>query len=109
MQASYALEMKLEVMQDRYGFDLDTSVVSFGKLKPGGISTRYFHINNTGETTAQVLVVPKGELAKWVFITPERFAITPAQRKGVFNAEVHVPADAVPGNYSGILKVYVFR
>ncbi|MEK6823164.1 MAG: hypothetical protein AABY13_05015 [Nanoarchaeota archaeon] len=110
VKAAYTMPMKLRVVhKEPAGFDLNTSVVTFGKLNPGQSLDRYFSVNNTGDETVRVVVRRYGELAPWVTINTPIFNVTPEQHSVTFQATVVVPEDAKPGNYTGKLLVIILR
>ena len=110
VKTAYQLDMHVQVIAEgNTAFDLNTSVVTFGRLKPGGALDRYFQVNNTGTDTVRVVVKPLGTLGSWVRVTPSFFEVTPEERSKDFQASVFIPGDAAPGNYSGRLLVIVMR
>lgn len=110
VQTAYEMEMNVKVVDEgSVGFDLNTSAVTFGKLKPGMNSERYFDINNTGTSPVKVVVKTFGSIAKWVVITPQPLVITPEQRNGNFTAKLLLPTGLAPGRYEGRMVVLVMR
>jgi hypothetical protein len=110
VQAAYEMPMTLKVINNgATGFDLNTSVVAFGRLHPGEISDRYFDVNNTGTTSVKVIVKTFGDVTPWVQIEPQPLFITPEQGHGSFKATATVPFGAVEGSYTGRMLVIVLR
>mgnify|MGYP001607344352 CR=1 FL=1 len=109
VEQAYTMDMTVKVQQGVTGFDLNTSVVTFGKLKPGQQMDRYFEVNNTGTRPVTVYVRTSGQLASWVRVNPRVFDVTPEQKTGKFTASIVIPSNADVGNYTGKLLVLVMR
>jgi uncharacterized membrane protein len=110
VQTAYEMDMTVKVVNTGpVGFDVNTSVVTFGKIYPGQTSSRFFEINNTGTTPVKVIVKTFGKIGPWVAITPQPLIITPEQQSGYYNATILVPKDTAVGNYTGRMLVLVMR
>ena len=108
---SYEMPMKVNVISggNKVGFDLNTSIVTFGKMRPGGSMDRYFNVTNNRQEPIKVVVKTFGPMADWVTVTPSKFILTPQQWKQDFMATCLVPYGTAPGNYTGTLRVYIMK
>jgi hypothetical protein len=110
VERTFEMPMKVQVVTSgSMGFDLNQTIVTFGRTYPGGAVTRYFNITNTGDEDIKVVVKPEGKISDWLLVTPQTFIVTPTQGIGYFQVGCAVPRDAAAGNYSGTLRVYVME
>lgn len=107
---SYEMPMKVQIVpQDkRIGFDLNTSIVQFGKMHAGGENTRYFNATNLGDEPIKVVLKSFGEMSSWVVFTPPTTILPPRTNVTITIACVP-PRGTKPGNYTGTLQVFYMK
>ena len=81
------------------GFDLNTTALTFGKLAPGGSSTRNMTIANLREFPIRVNILADRNISS--FLTTEtEFLLFPGEKKDIAFT-LSVPSNLSYGNYSG--------
>jgi hypothetical protein len=106
---SYQMPMKVQIVaQGRIGFDLNTEVVQFGKMRPGGENTRYFNVTNDKDVPVKVVLKASGEMAPWVVFTPPTRILQPHVSETITAACVP-PRNTRDGNYTGTLQVFFMK
>jgi hypothetical protein len=81
------------------GFDLNTTALTFGKVVPGGSSTRNMTITNTYEFPIRVEILADRNISS--FLTTEtEFLLFPGEKKDIAFT-LSVPSNLSYGNYSG--------
>jgi uncharacterized protein YpmB len=89
------------------GFDVNTSALVFGTVKPSSYVKRKINITNTDQIPRTILIRKKGELAEWTSISEKEFILEGNESKEI-DIKIDVPYDAEHGKYTGSLKV-IFR
>lgn len=109
-KAAHSIPMTLQVMESGpTGFDLNLSVMTFGRLQPGGALSRYFDVDNADGDTVKVVAKARGSIAQFIVINPAVSIMTPDQQKLTIQVEARIPDDAEPGSYTGTFYVYVMK
>lgn len=89
---------------DNYtGFNVETSAIFFGTVKPGAMSMRNIQFENNN-VTLKVVIFTEGDLAKWVYTDKNSFILNPSEKKTV-TIKALVPKNAEFGNYNGKIIV----
>ncbi len=99
-------EMTL-IISDHSGFDLNKTAITFGMVAPEGSSMRYFNIKNN-EDGNKVIIKATGNIADLVSVSDNKFIIKPHEVKPIAITSV-APVNAEFGNYSGVLKINLYR
>lgn len=96
----HELDMKLKV-GDVAGFDVNSSVISFGIIpKTGGSSQRTVFLRNMDNKPVNVHAGTSGEIGEWVHISEDDFVLEANEKKEIkFTA--FPPKDAERGAYTG--------
>lgn len=94
------------VTYDVAGFDVNTSVITFGSIVPGGSSTRSLMVNNSYPFPIKVEPKIEGDIEK--IITFEETIIEPYQLSKFY---LTVSADSIDllGNYTGNVVIRLLR
>lgn len=93
------------VPKNHVGFSADTDSLYFGSAPIGGYSTRSFTIDNYGSISKRVIIVPKGELAEWAYLSENNVILPPNSNKTI-EATIYPSENATLGNYTGKLYFY---
>lgn len=110
VKAAHSLPMTLQITDSgATGFDLNQSIMTFGRLHPGAALSRYFDVDNTDESPVKVVAKARGSIAQYIVINPAVSIMTPDQEKLTIQVEARIPDDATPGNYTGTFYVYVMK
>lgn len=101
------LDMKMKV-GNIVGFDVNSSVISFGIVPIGGSGERPIILKNLKNKPLKVHIKKSGEMAEWVYISEENFIMQANESKELkFTA---IPAeDAKDGAYTGKVKFIFTR
>jgi hypothetical protein len=102
------IEYPMEVYVDNIvGVNVQTDVVHFGIVPPGGSSGRDMTVT-AGDFPTIVTFESTGDIAPWVSVSENGFRLSPLQNRTV-TIDVNVPDDIVPLAYrSGTLRI-IFR
>lgn len=94
------------VTYDVAGFDVNTSVITFGSIVPGGTSTRSLMVNNSYPFPIKVEPEVKGSIEKILYFEP--IIIEPYQNSKFYFT---VYADSIEslGNYTGNIMIRLLR
>ena len=96
------LDMDIEI-SSRGGLVGDPGI-HFGRITPGGYSTKKITINNTYNHNLEIVAKFSGELGKWVSIEGAEEALTPGETRTV--ELIAAPPRTTPhGNYTGQVKI----
>lgn len=110
VKAIHTMPMTLQIVPaGPTGFDLNVTVMTFGRLPPGGAVTRYFEVNNTNGVPVKVVAKARGSIARFTVITPAVTILQSDQRTLTIQVEARIPDDATPGNHTGTFTVYVMK
>src|SRR3989339_551956 len=93
------LEMKVKI-GDVVGLDVNTSIISFGTVSPGGSSQRPVILRNDGNKPLRAHIKKSGEMAEWVYISEEDFVLDKNETKNVIFTIIP-SGDAGKGEYRG--------
>jgi hypothetical protein len=102
------IEYPMEVYVDNIvGVNVETDVVHFGIVPPGGSAGREMTVT-AGDFDTIVTFESSGDIAPWVSVSENGFPPSPLQNRTV-TIDVSVPDDIVPLAYrSGTLRI-IFR
>lgn len=100
------IDMRLNV-GNYTGFDVNTSLLIFGTVVPGGSAKRTINIENIAEEEQKVEIVAEGELADWSYLSKNHFNLQTYEITSV-DVTLYVPENATFGNYKGTLEI-LFR
>jgi hypothetical protein len=89
------------------GFDVNTSALKFGKIPPGGSSTRTINIENQYDFPLHGKVYASKNLAE-LLSAPDSFLVEPMNRTEI-SISINIPRDYKYGNYTGRLKIELRR
>jgi hypothetical protein len=81
------------------GFDLNASEVIFGRVPPGGGSSRNMIMRNDHSFTIKVRTFVSSDISSFVNVE-SGFFIAPNSTR-VISANLHIPKNTPFGNYSG--------
>jgi hypothetical protein len=100
---SFSLERReipisLEV-SDRVGFDVNSSALTFGKITPGGSSTRNLILENNYGFPIKLKIEIEGNVLKFLSFEKVVFIDSRETKKIIFSAVI--PGDEKFGKYSG--------
>jgi len=100
------LEVKFIVGQNA-GFDLNKSLLTFGRIPPGGSAVREINIENNYNFPVEIRVYASKNIAEYINIEQEYLKIN-ASGKNKIPVTVNLPADMSFGEYSGrlVFKIY---
>jgi len=96
----------LEVQKGVLGLNADRDALNFGKIMPGNSGKRFLEIGF--DKKAQVIIVPEGELAEWITVSPSNLMLEPGDKKEV-TLTANVPGSAEERKYTGKIKLYFKR
>lgn len=99
------LDMKMRI-GDVVGFDINTSVISFGTIPKKGSSQRPVILQNLENKPLRAHIKKSGEMAKWVYISEENFILQPNEKKELIFTVIP-SEDTEKGVYQGKVK-FVF-
>ncbi len=102
-----SIPMQLKVSENP-AVNIDTDALYFGGVPPGGYSTRQISIFNGKTHSIRTVLLAKGELALWTFISENNFLLRPNETAKI-NVTLVVPPDAGLGNYTGSMVVELYR
>jgi hypothetical protein len=85
------------------GVNIDTDAVWFGVIAPNGTSSRFLNISSSEKNLVSIKL--SGELAEWVTVSDNNFAIDANETKSI-TVVASAPMDAKYGDYEGKLAVY---
>jgi hypothetical protein len=102
------IEYPMEVYVDNIaGINLETNIVNFGIVPPGGSSGREMTVT-AGDFKTLVTFESSGNIAGWVTVSENGFPLSPGENRTVM-IDVSIPKDIVPLAYrNGTLRI-VFR
>ena len=87
-----------------YGFDLNSSALTFGMLVPGGSSSRSLNLENKYNKEIKVNIYSEGDIKKFILVSENNFILKENEAKSI-SFTVSAPLDAHFGTYEG--KVYI--
>jgi hypothetical protein len=93
------------IVGNHIGFDLNTSVITFGMVTPSGSAVRHLDLKN-GEQKNKFQILAFGGLAGWIKLSENDFILQPYEKR-TLNITAQVPENADLGNYSGTLRVII--
>ncbi|MFH0956898.1 MAG: hypothetical protein V1813_03475 [Candidatus Aenigmatarchaeota archaeon] len=102
------IEFPMEVYVDNIaGFNVETDIVNFGIVPPGGSSGRKMTVT-AGDFRTLVTLESSGDIAEWVTVSKNNILLESGANATVM-IDVTIPDDVVPLAYrSGTLRI-VFR
>jgi hypothetical protein len=86
------------------GFDLNDSMLSFGKIYPGGVTSRSITIQNNWDKTSKVIIDCKGNISEFLIVSENSFFLKPNEKKQV-SFSIITNKTSIKGNYDGIIKI----
>ena len=93
------------IVGNHIGFDLNTSVITFGMVIPSGNAVRHLDLKN-GEQKNKFQILAFGDLADWIKLSENDFVLQPYEKR-TLNITAQVPEHANFGNYTGTLRVII--
>ncbi|MEA3378512.1 MAG: hypothetical protein U9Q69_02620 [Nanoarchaeota archaeon] len=93
---------------NKIGIDVGVDMIRFGRVQPGGGSSRIFYLTNDYDFPIVVKMSTSGILANYVSLSANNFVLAPLEKKEV-SISAGVPKDMAYGNYTGKLKVVLKR
>jgi hypothetical protein len=101
-------EVKFQVTTDNViGFDLNRTVITFGKVQQGGAASRNTNISSRVPAIAHIRIEPPA-LAEWLS-TPQYIIPLEPDRPYQASFTLDIPENATPGNYTGSVTVVFTR
>lgn len=101
------IPMQLKVSENP-AVNIDTDALYFGGVPPAGSSMRQISIFNGKIHSVKVVLLAKGELAPWAYISENSILLRPNETAKA-NVTIVVPSDAKLGNYTGSLLVELYK
>ena len=95
------------IVSDRIGFDVSQEYIHFGKVMPGGSSSKTITLIHNYKKSVRVQIKPLGEFSEWVGAEENNFILKSGENKSL-SIIASVPVNATYGNYTGKLEV-IFR
>ena len=87
------------------GFDVDTTMLTFGVIGVGNKGTRYINITNSYKMPLTVVAKSYGDGSEWVTPVENNFVLDSGETKQLeFN--VVIPRDAELRKYEGKVRIY---
>lgn len=93
---------------DKLGIDVGSDIIRFGRIKPGGGSSRTFVLQNDYSQEVKINMRIFGDLESYASLSDNHFVLVPNETKEVM-ISVGVPNDLSFGNYTGTLRVITER
>lgn len=90
------------------GFDLNTTILTFGRVPSPGEAERKLFIENIHDFPVNVKVFASKEVADYLYFDEENVIIEPNSNV-TFKIELKIPANMKFGNYSGTILVKIYR
>lgn len=90
------------------GFNVDTDKLYFGTIVPGGFAERSLDLDSIECKKCLAVISKKGELAKWLSLSANRFIIKKGERKSI-DVKLNVPTETNEGVYNGTLRVVFWK
>jgi|SRR3989338_5711968 len=87
------------------GINADNDALHFGTMPPGSNGFRSIVVQNSHCILCSVEIRVNPELASWIFLSEEQFALKKGEYKEVV-VYVYVPEEASYGKYEGMLSIY---
>lgn len=100
-------QTSLEVTQDKIGFDVNSSAVTFGKIALGGTSTRSISGYNPYPYDVRIDYSAEGSIAS--FIKDDSFKIVQPYEHFSYSLSVFAETNASIGNYTGNISIFLLR
>lgn len=98
-------DMHAKVVEGKMvGVNIDTDALYFGKIRKGGLSTRWIIVDNQDEDPHLIRIRTFGDLSKWVYVSDNNFILANNESRRV-TVSCDVPQEAEVGNYTGRLQV----
>ncbi|MBN1275751.1 hypothetical protein JXA12_05700 [Candidatus Woesearchaeota archaeon] len=91
---------------DYIGINVDDDKLYFGANNPGGGGRRDVFITSGEE--AFVMLRTGGDMAGWLWLSEDRFLISPGEERGV-TVHLRIPEEAAYGNYTGAVVAEFYR
>ena len=85
------------------GFDLNTSALTFGKIIPGGSSTRNIFFENYENKDIEIEILASENIAEFMDFQSEYFI--PAKQNATIPITVTIPLETEDGEYLGKVKI----
>jgi len=96
------------IVGDMYGFDLNSSALTFGMLVPGGTSSRGINLVNKYNREIKVDIYSEGDITKFIQVSENNFILKENEAKSVsFTATA--PLDAPLGTYEGVISIIISK
>ena len=89
---------------DSLGFDLNRSALSFGRLLPGGTSTRSIFVENVYDVPFEVKMLISPNINPFVQIDDKKIIVNPGEKKKI-PVTVIAPKNVSYGEYEGSIQV----
>jgi hypothetical protein len=100
------VDYKMQIIVGNHiGFDLNTSMITFGMVTPSGNAVRHLDLKN-GEHKNKFQILAFGDLASWIKLSENDFVLQPYEKR-TLNITAQVPEHANFGNYTGNLRVII--
>ena len=104
-QSCEVQEIEMHLQVDNYtGFKLNTDMIYFGTITPGGSGSRNITVTNKDLRTKKIFVTFSGDLSRWVSAYPNSFLLSSNESR-IITLNVRVPENAIYGNYTGIVRI----
>jgi hypothetical protein len=91
------------IVGDHVGFDLNSSVITFGMVTPGGSSSRGINILES-DVARHAKLYARGDVSKFISTSQYSVYVAPESVQEIM-LDVNIPVDLSFGNYSGKVKV----
>lgn len=93
---------------DYIGITTENDGLHFGTLDRGGYSMRRLIISSIDEESSKVVIKVDGNISEFIGVSENGFILLPYETKTLFFTSL-VPDSALPGNYTGTVKIYFKR
>lgn len=92
---------------DKYGFDVNSSALMFGRITPGGgTSTRIVTVKNYYDVPVKVEVFAEGNIKEFMIVSDNNFRLPVGTEKNM-SFYVSVPENTPYGDYEGEVKIII--
>ncbi|GEM_PF-1277064 len=95
------------IIGENPGFDLNSSALVFGRIPPGGSSTRKVVIDNSFSFPIEVKILASRNIAEFVIAQP--VTIIEAGKNASIPISVYIPQDNGFGDYYGKIRFEIYK
>jgi hypothetical protein len=100
------LNTSVKIVQGITGFNTDRDALKFGKIAPGGGGVKYFTITASKDVLIRITVT--GDMQYFLTFMENNFVLKAGESKTITSV-LNVPEDTKLGEYSGKIRVNMYR